>query len=77
MNNENTRKALQEAVNSMFRIQGEKDHLTAIADRMKEEEGFEKSKWNKMVKYAYNNEIDTDLAKLEEIQNQLAELGVE
>lgn len=65
------KKALDEAVASMYRIQGEKDQLKAIADRMKEEYAYEKRTWNKMVKFSYEQSLDDALQELEEIKELL------
>ena len=76
MNKDKIKGALKEAVDSMFRVQAEKDLMKDIAERMKEDEGFDKAKWNKVVTFSYNQEVETKIADLQEISNLVAEYDV-
>ena len=76
MNKDKIKGALKEAVDSLFRIQGEKDLMKDIAERMKDEEDFEKAKWNKLVTFSYNQEVETKIADLQEIADMVAEYDV-
>ena len=71
MNKDNVQKALKEAVDSLYRIQSENDLLSEIGDRMKEEEGIPKAKFNKWAKRLYNNDIEDTLAEAMELKSEI------
>ena len=76
MDKSKIKSALKEAVGSMYRIQGEKDLLKDIAEKMKDEEGFDKAKWNRLVTFSYNQEVEAKIADLEEIAGLVQEYDV-
>lgn len=77
MNKDKVKSAVEEMVNSMFRVQAEKDIQKAIAERMNEEEGMDKAEFKKIAKFAYDLSLDEKKAELEAIEAKMAEIGIE
>jgi len=72
--------AITEMVNSMYRIQSEKDLQKAIVQRMKDEQGMEREdvkEFKAMAKFAYKMDLATKKAELEAIEAKMAEYGIE
>lgn len=80
MDKQAVKNAITEMVNSMYRIQSEKDLQKAIVQRMKDEQGMEREdvkEFKAMAKFAYKMDLATKKAELEAIEAKMAEYGIE
>jgi len=75
MNKEVVKKAVEDCVNAMVRIDDEKSFINDVATRMKDDEGLEKAHFKKMVTLAYKQDAEDRKAELEQLINDLEELG--
>lgn len=80
MDKQAVKNAITEMVNSMYRIQSEKDLQKAIVQRMKDEQGMKREdvkEFKAMAKFAYKMDLATKKAELEAIEAKMAEYGIE
>lgn len=67
-------KLLQEAVDSMLRIDSEKELLKDIAEKASDELDIKKGDWSKMVQEAFSNSISERVQSYQEILSAMESL---
>jgi protein-disulfide isomerase-like protein with CxxC motif len=60
-------KAIQECVQSNFRIEGEKSFQKDVSARIKDELGIKPAEFNKLVSEYFDNKVSDNIQKLESI----------
>jgi hypothetical protein len=60
-------KAIQEAVDSNIRIEGEKSFQKDVSARVKDELGIKPAEFNKLVSEYFDNKVSDSIQKLESI----------
>jgi len=58
--------AVTECVNSLIRIDGEKQFMKDVAERLNDELGLEKALFNRVVKERFDSKVSKNVEKLEE-----------
>jgi len=68
--------AIKESINSLYRIDAERDHLKEIAKHVKEIAEIKPAVFNKMVSICYKQNASEEVSKIEDIVAFLEILGL-